>query len=88
VERDVCMSAKYKVDFKTNRTFHFSPDNIGELHFILKSEFSNFVFLYILNTAKITWQFSVDDAIEQTANSYVNLARGTFASLYFKRYYF
>ncbi|CAM3968078.1 hypothetical protein FLAN108750_02230 [Flavobacterium antarcticum] len=81
-------SDKYTVEFKENITTYFTLDNIGELHFISKSDPTKFVVFYVFNAEKINGKFISDDADEQTINSCVRVAKSTLSTLYFKKYYY
>lgn len=81
-------SDKYTIEFKENITTYFTLENIGELHFISKSNPKKLVIIYVFNAEKITTQFINDDADEQTINSCVRVAKSILSTFYFKKYYY
>ena len=80
-------SDKYAIEFKENSTTYASLDNIGELHFVSKSDPTKFIIYFVFNTEKINKEFEDGDYEEQRL-SCIHLRSAEFAIfLYQKNYY-
>lgn len=78
-------SEKFNISFTTNVTTYQGLDSLGELHFELKSDSSQYIIYFVFAGEKITEEFE-SGSTHELSQSCVNLQDGEFTNIFYKKY--